>query len=138
MNKTHILIIDGDKESARAMSDLLESHSYKADATYNNVDALAQINHFPDLILLDRTLPDIDGLEICKAVRSNRRLQHISIIVLSEQDVSAEKVKGLQQGADDYVIKACLPFSRLFLLRFFHQPCCSEPALTMKPYLAID
>ena len=105
MSKTHILIIDGDMKSAQAMSDLLESRSYKADATHNNVDALAQINHFPDLILLDRTLPDIDGLEICKAVRSNKRLQHISIIVLSEQDVSAEKAKGLQQGADDYLIK---------------------------------
>jgi len=105
MSKTHILIIDGDKESAQVMLDLLESNSYKVDVTFNNVDALEQINHFPDLILLDRTLPDINGLEICKAVRSNKRLQHISIIVLSERDVSAEKAKGLQQGADDYVIK---------------------------------
>jgi len=105
MNKTHILIIDGDKKSAQVTSNLLESHSYKADVTHNNVDALAQINNFPDLILLDRTLPDIDGLEICKAVRSNKRLQHISIIVLAKQDVSAEKVKGLREGADDYVIK---------------------------------
>jgi len=105
MNKTHILIVDGDADSAQCMVDLLGSHGYKTDVTHNNVDALKQINHYPDLILLDRTLPDIDGLEICKEVRSNKRLQHISIIVLSEQDVSAEKVKGLQQGADDYVIK---------------------------------
>jgi len=105
MNKTHILIIDGDKKSAQAMSDLIESHSYKADVTHNNVDALTQINHFPDLILLDRTMPDIDALEICRAVRSNKRLQHISIIVLSEHNLSAEKAKGLQQGADDYVTK---------------------------------
>ena len=105
MNKTHILIVDGDRESAKEMADLLESHSYKADVVHNNVDALAQINHFPDLILIDRTSPDIDSSEMCKAVRSNKRLQHISIIVLSEQDDSAEKTKGLQQGADDYVIK---------------------------------
>lgn len=105
MNKTHILIIDGDKESAKEMVDLLESHGYKADVVHNNVDALAQINHFPDLILIDRTSPDIDSSEMCKAVRSNKRLQHISIIVLSEQDDSTEKAKGLQQGADDYVIK---------------------------------
>jgi len=105
MNKTHILIVDGDKESAKEMADLLESHSYKADVVHNNVDALAQINHFPDLILIDRTSPDIDSSEMCKAVRSNKRLQHISIIVLSEQDDTAEKTKGLRQGADDYVIK---------------------------------
>lgn len=105
MNKTHILIIDGDKKSAQIMADFIESRGYRAGVTHSNIDALDQINRFPDLILLDRTLPNIDGLDICKEVRSNKRLSHISIIVLSDQDISTEKAKGLQLGADDYVTK---------------------------------
>lgn len=105
MNKTHILIVDGDKDSAQVTAALLESSGYKTDVTHSNADALKQLSHFPDLILLDRTSPDIDGLKICKEVRGNKRLQHISVIVLSDQDVSAEKAQGLRQGADDYVIK---------------------------------
>jgi len=105
MNKTHILIVDEDKDSAQVMVDLLKSNGYKTDVSHDNADALKQINHFPDLILLDRILPNIDGLEICKHVRSNKRLAHISIIVLSDQNTSAEKAKGLKLGADDYVTK---------------------------------
>jgi len=105
MNKTHILIVDGDKDSAQVTADSLGSRGYKTDVSHSNADALKQIVHFPDLILLDRTSQGIDGLKICKEVRGNKRLQHISIIVLSDQDISSEKAKGLQQGADDYVIK---------------------------------
>ena len=105
MNKTYILIVDGNKDSAQTTADLLESHGYRVDMTHNSKNTMKQLNCFPDLILLNSTLPDIDGLEICKEVRSNKRLQHISIIVLSEQNVPAEKAKGLQLGADDYVTR---------------------------------
>jgi len=105
MNKTYILVIDGNKDSAQAMADLLESRDCKVDVAHRSNDALKQIKRFPDLILLNRTPSDSAELNICKEVRGDKRLQHISIIILSDQSTSTEKAKGLQLGADDYVIR---------------------------------
>lgn len=62
----------------------------------------------PDLIILDLMLPDIDGIEVCKYVRGNERLSSVPIIMLTAKVEEADKIVGLELGADDYVTK---PFS---------------------------
>ena len=62
----------------------------------------------PDLILLDVMLPELDGFEVCKAVRGNKETANLPIIMLSARDEVADKVIGLELGADDYITK---PFS---------------------------
>jgi len=64
--------------------------------------------HKPDLIILDLLLPDIDGLEICKDLKSNPELREIPIIMLTAKGEEMDKILGLELGADDYVTK---PFS---------------------------
>ena len=72
-------------------------------------DALDLANReHPDLILLDLMLPGIDGLEVCKTLKSDSKTKHIPIIMLTAKTQEADKIVGLELGADDYVTK---PFS---------------------------
>ena len=65
-------------------------------------------NGTPDLVILDLMLPDMDGLDVCRLMREDRRLKGIPIIMLTARDTEADRVLGLELGADDYVTK---PFS---------------------------
>jgi len=62
-------------------------------------------DHHPDLVVLDLTMPDIDGLEVCKALRSEPRHARLPILVLSARASAADRILGLERGADDYLIK---------------------------------
>ena len=105
MSKTHILIADGNKNFSEHITALLESHDYQVEVAHDGAIAFEKVNHYPDLILLDRALPGLDGIEICQRVRSNKRLEHISIIMTVENHASMDKVEALGQGADDCIIK---------------------------------
>ncbi|MCK5266584.1 MAG: response regulator transcription factor, partial [Spirochaetes bacterium] len=105
MEKKHILIVDSDKAFVETTIKLLESRNYKVDVTCDGVDTLEKANQYPDLILLDRGLPDIEGLEICKKIRADSRLEHISIIVFTVTNTSSERVEGFSLGADDCISK---------------------------------
>ncbi len=67
----------------------------------------------PDLIVLDLLLPKVDGLDVCKQLKSDPRTQHIPIVMLTAKSEEADMVTGLECGADDYVTK---PFSPRVLL----------------------
>ena len=105
MSEKHILIVDGDQKSAQGTAALLKSRDYRVDLAHSGSDALQKVTQYPDLVLLDRALPDISGLEVCQAIRNNRHLQHISIIVLTIKNVSSERAEGLRLGADDYIVR---------------------------------
>jgi len=65
-------------------------------------------DRIPDLLILDLMLPDIDGIEICKRLKSDRKTFHLPIIMLTARGDEFDKVLGLELGADDYITK---PFS---------------------------
>jgi two-component system alkaline phosphatase synthesis response regulator PhoP len=62
----------------------------------------------PDIVVLDLMMPEVDGLEFCKLVRSDKELEHIPLIMLTAKSTEIDKIVGLELGADDYVTK---PFS---------------------------
>lgn len=103
MSKKHILIVDKDKAFVERTSKLLESRGYMVDVACDGRATLEKASQYPDLILLDRGLSDIEGLEICKKIRENSRLEHISIIVFTVTDAPSERVKGFSLGADDCI-----------------------------------
>jgi len=105
MNKKHILIVDDDQALAKVTAKLLESQGYRVDVARDGVDTLEKAHQYPDLILLDRKPRDVEGLEICRKIREDKQLRHISIIVFTECATSSEKVEGLSLGADDYISK---------------------------------
>ena len=105
MEKKNILIIDENKDFSGGIKSLLEGQGCKVDVACNRGDALNKVNHYPDLILLRSVLSDMSGVEICRQIRQNKRLEHISIIMVSQQEASAHKADGLLAGADDYVVE---------------------------------
>ena len=92
----------------------IKSAGYKFDFSLSGYDGMLKIQELkPDLILLDRMLPDIEGTEICKFIRSKKEIQRIPVIMLTAKGEEEDLLQGFDNGADDYLIK---PFSPKELL----------------------
>ena len=92
----------------------IKSAGYKFDFSLNGYDGMLKIQELkPDLILLDRMLPDIEGTEICKFIRSKKEIQRTPVIMLTAKGEEEDLLQGFDNGADDYLIK---PFSPKELL----------------------
>lgn len=101
-----ILVIDDEKDFARLVVRALESEGYDVIVAADGKTGLKIAReHRPDLVVLDLTMPDIDGLEVCKALRSEPRSARLPILVLSGRASAADRVLGLELGADDYLVK---------------------------------
>ena len=109
--KPHILIIDDDKEIISLVSSYLMANGYRVTSAYNgaHLGALFRDNQF-DMVILDVMLPGQNGLELCKIIRERH---DVPILMLSAANSTADRVVGLELGADDYMNK---PFSSRELL----------------------
>jgi two-component system, OmpR family, KDP operon response regulator KdpE len=106
MSGPRVLIIDDEPAIARALRPAIEGHGLSVAVAATGAEGLAQAESFePDLILLDLGLPDTDGVELTTRLRE---LSEAVIIVLSVRNAEADKVRALDNGANDYVTK---PFS---------------------------
>lgn len=106
MNKLTILIVEDDKAVRNLIASTLELHGYAFHLAKNGTQALMEATSYvPDIILLDLGLPDMDGVDIIKKVRSWSTLP---IIVISARSEEKDKIDALDAGADDYITK---PFS---------------------------
>jgi two-component system, OmpR family, KDP operon response regulator KdpE len=100
---TTILTVDDDPHVLRSLRAALESHGYDVRAAPSGASALeACASERPDVVLLDLAMPGLDGVEVCRRLRS---WSQIPILVLSARVQEAEKVRALDAGADDYVTK---------------------------------
>jgi DNA-binding response OmpR family regulator len=103
-----VLLVEDDEPLARALSVNLEAEGWQVRAAHTGESALEAARASPpDIVLLDRMLPDGDGLALCAPLRETRPAP--GIIVLTARASEADVVLGLDQGADDYVIKPCRP-----------------------------
>jgi DNA-binding response OmpR family regulator len=101
-----ILVVDDEKRIAHLVRDYLENAGFRAVVAYDGKTAMAQFRHEqPDLIVLDLNLPQMDGLDVARAVRKER---NTPIIMLTARVEEMDRILGLELGADDYVSK---PFS---------------------------
>ena len=99
-----LLIIEDDHKIANAIKKGLDQESFACDVSYDGRDGLASalvINY--DLIILDRMLPETDGIKICQAIR--KKGMNVPIIILTAKDKIEDRVDGLNAGADDYLVK---------------------------------
>lgn len=104
--RKRLLLIEDDHDVSEMLLLYFGAHQYEVlhgDTGANGIE-LAR-SRFPNLILLDVMLPDIDGYEVCKRLRSTSFTRYIPIIFLTQRDERANKVKGLSLGADDYITK---------------------------------
>lgn len=106
MNKTLILVVEDDKTVQNLMTTTLKAHDYRYLTAINGETAILETSsHNPDIILLDLGLPDMDGIEVIKKIRT---WSNVPIIIISARSEDADKVDALDAGADDYLTK---PFS---------------------------
>jgi len=110
-----ILLVDDEQSIQKAVGPLLRSRGYQVDVAGTGADALKLFaERTPDLIVLDLGLPDIQGTEVCRRIRSESK---VPIVVLSARGAEADKVNALDLGADDYVTKPFGPEELLARIR---------------------
>jgi len=101
-----ILVVDDEPRIIKFLKLRLEASGYEVLTAGNGLEALEQLqSEEPELLVLDLVMPDMDGFETLKQVRS---MSSIPVIILSARETSIDKIKGLEMGADDYLAK---PFS---------------------------
>jgi phosphate regulon transcriptional regulator PhoB len=104
-----LLLIEDDKDIVELVRYNLEKEGYLVSASSDGASGLAQLRKSPpDLLLLDLMLPKLSGLEVCKEVRRDAALNRLPILMVTARGEEADRVVGLELGADDYVTK---PFS---------------------------
>lgn len=104
-----ILIIEDDKDIVELVRYNLEKERFQVTAVSDGLSGLAQVRKSPpDLLLLDLMLPKLSGLEICREIRRDTSLNRLPILMVTARGDEADRVVGLELGADDYVTK---PFS---------------------------
>src|SRR4051794_26704555 len=109
MNKATILVVDDERDLVELVRYNLERGGYGVVTAFDGESAVeAAQRRRPDLVVLDVMMPGIDGLEVCRRLRADNRTAGLPIIMLTAKAAEADRVVGLELGADDYVIK---PFS---------------------------
>ena len=100
-----ILVVDDEKDILELLKYNLEKEGYKVLTAHNGKEALRVVKHHPDLVVLDIMMPELDGWEVCKAIRKDSSISDIPIIFLTARDSEVDEVVGLELGANDYVVK---------------------------------
>ena len=109
MPKETVLVVEDEKNIAELVKYNLEEAGFRVLTAGRGDTGLEQARKGkPDLIVLDLMLPEIDGIEICKILKQNEKINHIPIVMLTAKSQETDKVLGLELGADDYMTK---PFS---------------------------
>jgi two-component system phosphate regulon response regulator PhoB len=101
-----ILIVDDEPDLASLLQFNLEEAGYQTQVVHSGAAALAAaVRRTPALVLLDVMLPDISGYEVCRLLRSGSSTSAVPLVMLTARGDEAERVQGLEAGADDYVTK---------------------------------
>jgi DNA-binding response OmpR family regulator len=110
-----ILLVDDDPNILMSLEFLMRKNGYDVLVARNGTEALELLNeNIPDLTLLDIMMPDVDGYEICRHIKSSKKLRHSKVVFLSAKTKESDVKKGYTLGADLYVTK---PFSTKELVR---------------------
>ena len=105
MEKPKILIVEDDADISNMLKMFFE-REYEVEVAMQGREALAKTRaSMPNLIILDIMLPDINGYEVCRELRTHSRTSFIPIIFLTQKDDLSDKLQGLELGADDYITK---------------------------------
>nr|WP_263313033.1 response regulator transcription factor [Mammaliicoccus sp. Marseille-Q6498] len=102
-----VLVVDDEQSIVTLLKYNIEQAGYQVIVAYDGAQALEKVNEEkPDLVVLDVMLPEMDGIEVCKTIRSDKN--QVPILMLTAKDDEFDRVLGLELGADDYMTK---PFS---------------------------
>lgn len=113
--QTRVLIIEDERSLTDVLKYNLERDGYEVTIAHDGKEGLLKAQmHVPDLIILDLMLPTMDGLQVCRELRTGERTRKVPILMLTAKSEETDQVVGFTMGADDYVTK---PFSVKVLLQ---------------------
>lgn len=102
----NLLLIDDDRDLLAILELKLGKEGFKVEMASDGAAGIKKTRlKIPDLIVLDVNMPDMSGMDVCKALRSENRTSHVPIIMLTARDDEIDRVLGLEFGADDYITK---------------------------------
>jgi len=106
MSKGRILVVEDDFDISNMLRIYFSGQGYEVQVAPRGGDALTLTRkQLPNLIVLDIMLPDMNGYDVCRELRTTTRTSHIPIIFLTQKDERSDKIQGLELGADDYITK---------------------------------
>jgi len=127
----HILIAEDGRMSDPTLIRALQRSGYEVTTAHEGKEALKAVSlHKPDLIIADGELPEVDGYELCRQLKENPATRHIPVVLLTSLTDSTHVVRGLEVGADHFLVKPCPPDDLLPRIpRFLENPAhAAEPA----------
>ena len=106
MGKARLLVVEDDIDISSMLRIFFSGQGYDVDVALRGSEALERTRQvMPHLIILDIMLPDINGYEVCRQLRTNTRTSHVPVIFLTQKDERSDRLQGLELGADDYITK---------------------------------
>lgn len=130
-----VLIVEDDEKTAHIVRSYLVHEGYAVDIVADGLSALRAVEQRrPDVVLLDVMLPEVDGLDVCRRLRS---AGDIAIIMLTARTTEADKLAGLGAGADDYIVKPFSPRELVARIKTVLRRASPKTALEFGP-LTID
>lgn len=109
----YILVVEDEDALATLLHYNLEKEGYRVSLASDGEEALTQVDEqLPDLIVLDWMLPKVSGIEVCRRLRGRSETRNVPIIMLTARGEETDRIRGLDTGADDYIVK---PFSMVEL-----------------------
>jgi CheY-like chemotaxis protein len=104
------LIVEDEVEANKLLAMLVQLQGYKTDSAFSGAEAFAKVqSSVPDVIFLDLMLPDVDGYEICRALKSAGTTSQVPVIIVTARVAAKNRIDSFRAGADDYVPKPYTP-----------------------------
>ena len=101
-----ILVVDDQRANVEMMAGVLKARGYSVSTAYDGQQAIDQVREIrPDLVVSDILMPGIDGYDLCRRVRGAPETALLPIVLVTSLDAQAERIKGLEAGADDFLSK---------------------------------
>ncbi|MCC6722381.1 MAG: response regulator transcription factor [Bacteroidia bacterium] len=105
-----ILIVDDEDDIIEFIKFILIKEGYKVESAKNGKEAIEKAGIFkPDLILMDVMMPQLDGIEACRQIKSNKLFQNTTVVFLTARSEEYAEIAGFEAGADDYIYKPIKP-----------------------------
>lgn len=113
-SRPNVLVVEDEPAQREILTYNLEAEGFRVATADNGEDALIMVSEeMPDLIVLDWMLPNVSGIEVCRRLKTRSDTKAVPIIMLSARSEEVDRVRGLETGADDYVVK---PYSVVELM----------------------